>query len=573
MGFRKSMSIMTIIIAIALVISGCTSDKPAPSSSPAPKDSTTPAASNNSEGGGDARLEALGLDSNMKFKETRKITVEIYDRGNDGGTTPEDNFYTQYIKDGMLRDHNVEVTFVPVPRWTETEVINNYLAANQAPDISLTYSYPTIQTYANMGGVLDLAPLLEENKDLLPDMWEYLTDTNIYWDQDPNTGTLWALEAKLNIMNRINTFVREDWLKKLNLEAPTTLQEFEDMLVAFKDNASTLLGADADKMIPFSTSFDIGWRADHLTGSFVPNDITDKDVFINGFDDRRFLFPNYKEGIRTLNKWYNEGLIWKDFPLYPAGDTTEDNLMKMGYVGAFMHNWDYPYRNGDDSIHASLQRLVGPDAAYIAIESFPNDAGVYKKFLSGPVDRKIFFPATNKEPLASLLYVNWISKLENRVFLQFGEEGVTHEKLPDGSLKTIAVTGEKIMNSPANIDYTITSNGLDLGDPELTVKSIANGYAGVDSRLIEVAHKITTNQGRIGQNVNVGEIKAEDGQGQALKEKRDTILNKAVVAPADKFDEVYDSGMDDYLKSGGQAIIDERKAKWEAQLGDKTKLE
>ncbi|GIP16190.1 hypothetical protein J40TS1_18320 [Paenibacillus montaniterrae] len=573
MGFRKALSILTISAALALVITGCTNDKPAPSSSPTPAAGNSESATNTAEEGGDARLEALGLDSNLKFKETRKITVEVYDRGNDGGTKPEDNFYTQYIKDGMLRDHNVEVTFVPVPRWTEGEVINNLLAGNQAPDVSITYSYPTIQTYANMGGVLDLAPILEENKDLFPDMFDYLTETNIYWDQDPNTGTLWALEARLNVLNRINTFVREDWLKKLGLEAPTTLQEFEDMLIAFRDNASTLLGADADKMIPFSTSFDVGWRADHLTASFVPNDITDKDIYINGFDDRNFLLPNYKEGIRTLNKWYNEGLVWKDFSLYPAGDTTEDNLMKVGYVGAFIHNWDYPYRNGEDSIHASLQRLVGPDAAYVAIEPFANDAGVYKKFLSGPVDRKIFFPATNKEPIASLLYINWISKLEHRIFLQFGEEGVTHEKLPDGSLKTIAATGEKIMNSPANIDYTITSNGLDLGDPELTVKSIANGYAGVDSKYIEIAHKITTNEGRVGKNVNVGEIKAENGQGQALKEKRDTILNKAVVAPVDKFDEVYDSGMKDYLNSGGQAIIDERKAAWEALFGDKTMLD
>ena len=89
-----------------------------------------------------------------------------------GERLPEDNFYTDYIKEGMLRDHNVEVEFVPVPRWTEGEVINNLLAANQAPDISVTYSYPTIQTYANMGGVLDLAPYLEENKDLLPDLWD-----------------------------------------------------------------------------------------------------------------------------------------------------------------------------------------------------------------------------------------------------------------------------------------------------------------------------------------------------------------------------------------------------------------
>lgn len=581
MRSRKVRSILAIMIALALVFAGCskkdTNSSPSSSSS-ANTNSTSSAGSGNSGSGGsggstDPKLEEWGLDSNLRFKEKRKITVEIYDRGNDNGTPPENNFYTDFIKEGMLRDHNVEVEFIPVPRWTEGEVINNLLAANQAPDISVTYSYPTIQAYANMGGVLDLAPYLEETRDYLPDLWDLLTPSNIYWNQDPKTGIIWAIEARLKVLNRINTFVREDWLKKLNLDAPTNLQEFEDMLKAFKDNAELLLGDDADKMIPFSLSFDVGWRADHLTMSFVPDNITDKDIYIYGFDDRHFLFPNYKEGIRVLNKWYNEGLIWKDFPLYPAGDPTEDNLMKSGYVGAFMHNWDYPYRSGEDGIHANLQRLVGPDAAFIAVESFPNDAGVYKKFLSGPIDRKIFFPATNKEPIASLLYLNWISKLENRIFLQFGEEGVTHEKLPDGSYKTLSTTDEKIMNSPANIDYTITINGLDLGDPDLTVKSIANGYAGVDKRLVEIAFQISANQGRIGKNVNVGEIKSEAGQGQALKEKRDTILNKAIVAPVSDFDQIYDSGMEDYLRSGGQAIIDERRAKWEEFYGDKTMLD
>lgn len=570
MGFRKLLSILMVSTTVALAISGCTSNnntKPEATQKPLTTSTTTDTGNS-----GDARLDALGLDSNLKFKETRKITVEVYDRGNDGGSKPEDNYYTQYIKDGMLHDHNVEVTFIPVPRWTEGEVINNLLAGNQAPDVSVTYSYPTIQTYANMGGVLDLGPIIEENKDLLPDLFGYLTEANIYWDKDPNTGTIWAIESRLNILNRINTFVREDWLKKLDLKAPTTLAEFENMLIAFRDNASTLLGADADKMIPFGLSFDVGWRSDHLTTSFTPSNMTDKDVFVYGFDDRHFLFPNYKEGIRVLNKWYNDDLIWKDFPLYPAGDTTEDNLIKLGYVGAFMHNWDYPYRNGDDSIQLNLQRLVSPEAAFVAVEPFANESGEYVKYLSGPVDRKLFFPATNKEPVASLLYLNWISKLDNRVFLQFGDEGVTYEALPDGSRKTLAAQGDKIMNSPANIDYTITSNGLDLGNPELTVKSIANGYAGIDPKYIEIASKITTNQGRVGKNANVGEIKAEDGQGQALKEKRDTILNQSVVAPVDKFDSIFDSGMKDYLNSGGQAIIDERKEAWERQFGTETML-
>ncbi len=498
-----------------------------------------------------------------KFVETRKITVEIFDRGNDGGSTPEDNFYTDYIKEGMLRDHNVEVTFVPVPRWTEVEQLNNLLAAGDAPDICVTYDYPTIQTYANMGGVTDLSTYVDENKDILPNLWDWLTETNIYWDKDPEDGTIWALEARLANSARINTFVREDWLKKLNIAEPTTLEEFEAMLQAFQDNAELLLGADADKMVPFSISFDVGWRADHLLASFVPDALTDKEHYTLGFDDRKLLFPGYKEGIKKLNEWYNEGLIWKDFALYGSGDTTEDNMMKSGFVGAFMHNWDYPYRNGEDSISNNLKRLVGEDAEYIAVMPFKNDAGTYKKFLPGPIDRKVFFPATNEEPLASLLYLDWVSKLENRMFLQIGEEGVTHEKMPDGAIKTIAASGEKIMNSPSNIDYTITINGLNLGDPELTVKSMALSYVGVDAKYIEQAYEYSLKDGRFGTNVNVGEITSESGMGPALSEKRNVLLTQSLVVPVDQFDSVFDGGLKDYLNSGGQAIIDERIAAWE----------
>lgn len=504
-----------------------------------------------------------------RFGRTRSITVEVYDRGNPGGSPPEDNAFTDFIKEGMLRDHNVRVTFVPIPRWTEVEVINARLAAGDAPDVAVTYSYPTIQTYANMGGVIDLAPYLEKYKDVLPNLWELLGDTNIYWNRDPNTGRVWAIEALLFQNKRINTFVREDWLKKLGLPEPRTLEEFENMLRAFRDNAELLLGPEmAHEMIPFSISQDVGWRADHLLMSFVPESLTDKEMFIYGFDDRHFLFPGYKEGVRKLNQWYHEGLIWPDFALYPPGDPTEDNNMKKGVVGAFIHNWDYPYRNGEDSIHVALQRLVGPEAAFIAVEPFPNDAGIYRKFLSAPIDRKVFFPITNREPLASLLYLDWISKLENRRHLQIGWEGINHQVLPDGAVQLLQATGRYIMNSPQNIDYTLTINGLDLGDPEITAKSIALNYPGVDARYIERAYRITDNEARYGKNFQVGEIKAEEGMQTVLTQKRDNLLARAIVAPPDQFDRVWDEGFADYLRSGGQAIINERLQKYEAIYGE-----
>lgn len=551
---KKIISTLMILVMVTMFFSGCGKKQTAVNNGKDQKSNTVTSSS-------DTTSDAEIVDG--KFVKTRQITVEVFDRGNDGGSKPEDNFYTDFIKEGMLRDHNVEVIFKPVPRWTEVEQINNLLAAGDAPDICVTYDYPTIQTYANMGGVTDLAPHLEQYKDMLPDLWDWLTDENIYFDKDPENGTLWAIEARLANLARINTFVRKDWLEKLKIAEPTTLEEFEAMLVAFKDNAQLLLGSEADRMTPFSISFDIGWRADHLLQSFIPSNITEKDQYVYGFDDRNFLKPGIKNGVSVINDWYNKGLIWKDFPLYGSGDTTEDNQMKAGYVGAFMHNWDYPYRNGEDSINNNLKRLVGEDAGYIAVAPFKNDAGKYTKYRGAPVDRKLFFPATNDEPLASLLYLNWISKFENRKFLQIGEEGVTHEVTADGAIKKLAVTGEKIMNSPDNIDYTITINGLDLGDEELNIKSMALSYVGVDADTIKQAYEYSIKDSVTIKNHNFGEIKSEAGMGAALSDKRNAILIQSVVGDRSKFDQHFDSGLKDYLSSGGQDIIDERSQVWD----------
>ena len=503
-----------------------------------------------------------------KFTTTRHITVEVYDRGNDGGSDPTNNMYTDYIKKGMLEDHNVEVEFVKVPRWTEVEEINNLLAAQKAPDICVTYSYPTIQTYADMGGVMDLIGLLEENKDLAPNLWGWLTENNIYWDRDPVDGTIWAIEARLATSNRVLTFVRQDWLDALGLEAPTTTEEFEAMLYAFKDRASELPVDDASKVIPYSVSYDVGWRAATLIESFIDPNISDREYYINGFDDRKVTQNGTKEAVRLLNKWYNDGLLWDNFALYGSGDTTEDDNMKAGYVGVFTHNWDYPFRNGVDSLNANLARNIGPDAKYVAIDPFTSSDGSHTKFVPGPVDRKVFFPLTNDEPLACLLYLDWISDPEHIEYLQIGDEGVTHNVLESGAIQTMAATGDAIMNSGMNIDYTITCNGLKLADPEKTQLSKAYNYAEIDPEIVAQADTYAQTDLHFIKNVNVGAIEAEAGIGDTLSSKRDQVFDQAVVAPVDKFDEVWDEFLEDYLSSGGQDIIDERTEKWEQFFGD-----
>ena len=502
-----------------------------------------------------------------KFTETRHITVEIYNRNNDGGSDPTNNVWTDYLKKAMLEKFNVEVEYISVGRWTETDDIANLLADHKAPDVSYTYGYNTIITYANMKdangnpGVIDLAPYIEEYKDQLGDLIALLGgEDNLNYDKDPATGAVWMIEGVRADTSRITTFIRQDWLNKLGLALPTTEEEFYNALVAFRDNAELLLGADAEKMIPYTTSTDIGWRNDLLSVSKVADAIDDETLFVYGYDDRHLLYPGYKEGIRVLNKWYNEGLVWKDFGLY-NDSTVEDDNMKAGYVGAFMHNWDYPFRNGEDCINANLKRNVGEDAMFVPIDCFVNDAGVTLKYMGAAVgsDRKIFFPSTNKEPLASLIYVNFISSAETIKYLQTGLEGTSYILHDDGAYEILPATGEWVKNSGNNIDYTMSCNGLYLG--EATGATTALSYPGIPAEIVIQANEYGKNNGRFVKHFNVGTIESETEVGSSLTSKRDELLTKAVTAPVEEFDAVYDAGMDDYLASGGQYIIDERREK------------
>ena len=170
--------LLSVLLAAAMTLSLAACGDKTPASTSSTSTSTSTAASTSTEVKAD-EPDARGL-LNGKFVDTREITVELYDRNVDGGTEAGDNAWTKWIQEQMLERYNVKVSFVTVARWTEGDDINNLLAAGTAPDICYTYSYPTIQTYANMGGVIDLAPLLEENKDLLTNMFAWLGDSLVY---------------------------------------------------------------------------------------------------------------------------------------------------------------------------------------------------------------------------------------------------------------------------------------------------------------------------------------------------------------------------------------------------------
>ncbi len=496
------------------------------------------------------------VDSKPEYSE---ITVEVFDRGTDGGKTdPTNNYYTDWIKKQCLEELNLGVTFVAVSRWEETDQLNNLMAAGTAPDVCLTYSGDIVANYRDLGGLTNLAPYVDT---LLPDLKAFLgADTAISGKDlimrnvNTQTGELFSVPARRMNLARCNTFIRKDWLDKLGIAIPTTTQEFYDALVAFKTQDPG--GVGKDKVIPFTMTSDVQWRASNLLESFVDPNLSRKDRWVNSPLETSYLLPGYKEGVRFLNKMYNAGLVDNQFMLY-KDDTDSDNLIKSGVVGAFIHNWDQAYRDTPGLLR-DLKVNV-PDAEFISIDPFENSAGVTEKGSYDAAGLNIFVPATSKNADGALRYINWLSKFENRYYLQIGDEGVTHEMV-NGVPKIIAATDEKIMNSALNIDYTIMINGLDIGDDTKMAQALAQSYS-VDSQLITDAYTNALTNARPAIVVPVT-LSAAGPYSQTLGDKAKTFMAESVTCKEADFDKVWDADISDWLASGAQEIIDERAAKY-----------
>jgi len=488
--------------------------------------------------------------------ERTKIKVEVFDRGTDGGKTdPTNNYWTDWIKKKVLEDENIEVEFVAVSRWDEEPQLNNLMASGTAPDVCYTYSQSLIALYRDQGGLTELNPYMDKLKDLDILLGE---DTAlpgrrlIERNKVMETGIIHSVPARRMNVAGWNTFIRKDWLDKLGLPLPTTRDEWYNTLVAFKNNADKL-GTD---VIPFIMTDDVHHRTINLVASFLNPDMTPKEMWINSVIDRWYLLDGAKEGYRFLNKMYLDGLIDPEFYLY-KDDVKNEEYIKAGRVGSFIHNWDQAYRNSPSYLDGLRENV--PDGEFVVIDPFVNAAGKTFKRMFDPAGLHVFVPSFSKNADAAVRYINWLAKPEVYKFLQFGEEGKNH-KIVNGLPAAIPATGETIQNSSFNIDYTINMNGIWLGDDETTTKALANAYT-CDPKYIIDAMKYAMKDAEATLVVPVT-LSAAGPYSEDLRLKGNEGSCNAVRAPAGQFDKVWDEFIKDWRASGADEIIAERAAKY-----------
>ena len=350
-----------------------------------------------------------------RFAATRYITVMV------GSSSDAESSCAKYIKESVLNELNIDVTYVPSDSYD--------LVSGTAPDISYMTQYNTITTFYRMNSVVNIAPYLTEYSDSLSDLKNLLGDENLYSCTD-DPSEVWYLSQKNTEPLARVTFIRSDWLEKLGLEAPTTSEELYNCLVAFRDNAELLLGEESNEMIPFFIDGDPSLSAKPLFDSMYDPDISAKDFYVYGFN--RASQDGYKDGLRILNDWYLEGLIPSDFESIRPNTKESYDPIEKGYVGAFCAKYDYLYANGNDSHIIALHAACGGEADYVAVNTFENSKGEYTSWSEDYLKEegtKIYLPATCSDPLACMVYLNWISNPQNIIEVQNICDSSSYERL------------------------------------------------------------------------------------------------------------------------------------------------
>lgn len=510
-------------------------------------------------GAGKAKITVTSV-SNKALKATVNVTVKakpvttlnvmVFDRGNVGGTPPDNNFYSKWIQTTFHKANpDINIKFVPAPRWTSDDKLNAWMASNQTPDIAISYNVDLVFNYYKQKGLTQLdTAFTAYGGDLAKFMGPALINQGRWY------GELWNIPAKRIINASQQTWIRVDWLKKVGLGIPTTRDEWYNAMKVFKEKNP----GNTEKVVPFGLTYDVQWTARNLLESFCTAKDDRNRYLASGV--MKLVAPGYKEGVRFLNKMYNEGLVSKEFALDTESRTLEADFAN-NQVGSYIMNYDLPLRSsGTGYIPTMKQKYPGFD--FQPIDPFKDKDGVTTKIVYDQAGLRIFVPKTSEKKVnEAIRYLNWMSDSNVIFFLQYGEEGVGHTMQNGIPVYTPVTSGDKQFNSPNNIDYTLIQNGLSGKDMATTIKINSLAY-GEDIRDIYVkSYTLAIKNSYVEPTVSI----PSEMQGKyatVLVDKSREVFANTIACKPSEFDTVWRKMINEFMRVGGTQVWNERVQLW-----------
>lgn len=222
------------------------------------------------------------------------------------------------------------------------------------------------------------------------------------------------------------TAINQDWLKKLNLQMPETVDDYHDVLTAFKNNDPNGNGK-ADE-IPLSFIFpeaNGAWCAGMGT-FFAPFGFTDYNMDHRTVEDGKVIYnamrEEYKNAMAYYHNWYEEGLIDVETFSQEASQYIAKGKNQDVILGSYVW-WEIP-------------EVVGADRAdmytYLPILKDANGKSGVNLNEQGTVGRGSFAISKNcKDPETLLKWADQLYDPKNSMQAIYGPIGTFFEEKPD----------------------------------------------------------------------------------------------------------------------------------------------
>ena len=255
------------------------------------------------------------------------------------------------------------------------------------------------------------APYIKAFFDERPKIRQSITagDNNIYYIPDLPDGKL----ARAY-------WLRTDWLDALDLEIPTTVQEFEAVLRAFRNQDPN--GNGLKDEIPF---FARHWQefirlvtlfGGRSTGSGEYHDfmVVDKEI------QHPYAQEGYRDGIHHLARWYADGLV--DPEIFTRGVSTREELLGSNLGGA-THDWfasTSTFNDLSDEIDEFEFRAIAPPANVNGVRFEENRRAQVRSdgWAIGGM---------NENPIETIKYFDFWFSPKGRRLANFGIEGEQYD--------------------------------------------------------------------------------------------------------------------------------------------------
>jgi len=374
--------------------------------------------------------------------------------------------YCVYDEDWPIFQKASEITGINI-KGTASENVSDsgtawttMLTSNVLPDI-IHSTEGNLHSLAEMGGLIPLDDYIDDYpniKKFFEECPEALTqatanDGHIYFIP----GSLSGIEN--NAVTSKGWFIRTDWLEKLGLEKPTTVDELYTVLKAFKTQDPNGNGK-ADE-IPLFGRQEVVHDLFQLFGAYFTWHEDENGNLVHGKTEE-----SYKNAVREIAKWYKEGLI--DAEAYTRGGQAREQLLSAN-LGGVTHDWFSSTGKFADTYEDSV-----PGFKWEWMLPPADSNGVVKEVRSRSLLHGLGWGISkdNKQIKKTMEYFDFWMSPEGRELNAYGIEGV-HHTVVDGK----KVYTDEVLNAEGGVPTYMRNQGqVEIG----TVGSIDGELSGMN---------------------------------------------------------------------------------------------